>query len=942
VKNPARMTKAELVARVRALERVGSPSKEGFGPDRLLHEFQVHQVEIETQNAELREAQRLLEVSRDRYADLYDYAPVGYVTLDDKGIVREANLPAAAMLGTERARLVGTPFHLHVAREDLPRFRAHLRQLGTPNAAVTTEMQLLSKPTRVLSVVMQCVPVFIASEKGCLWRCAITDITELRRAEGAQRDDEARLRAILDSAVDGIITIDERGSIESFNPAAERMFGYQASEVVGRNVSLLMPSPHREAHDRYLSDYRATGRRKIIGIGREVEGVRKDGRRMPIDLAIGEVQLDGRRMYTGFLRDITARKHAEGALRESEEMFRSLSESSPVGICRTNAAGQCVFTNRRWQDITGLTAEACLGDGWLKAVHSQDLGRLSAEWTKASGASVDFAGQFRIVRPDGEVRWINALAKPVLSADGKSLGYVGIDEDITERRRSEIRRRLEYDLVHLLATVRDFKRAVPRLLQLLADGMEWDVGELWQVDSGSGNLRMVSVWHAPARKLGAFVRHSRTLRFSMFDGLPGKVLSSGRPAWIPNIADCPHFKRRDEAARAGLRAALAFPILFDGQVGGVMAFLSRRASPPDEGLLQVLAGLGLQIGQFIERERAVAELHRSEAALARAQQIARVGSYEIDVPLGGVIRGSAEFFRLIGLSPSKGMSTCNYQKRVVHPKDRERFRVGLQRSIEQASRFDMEYRIVRPDGADTQVRSIAEPVLGPGEKVLRMVGTLQDITERKELEREILEISERERRRFGRDLHDGLSQQLVAMDFFCQTLLEDMRSQAPGLVKAFGRLSKELRETIRQTRALSHGLSPVQMDAEGLMLALRKLAEHTAAMAKVDCDFDCEGKVRIVDAAAALHLYRIVQEAVTNALRHGRARRIRIALAERGDRVEVTVHDNGIGFPKRPRATDGMGLRVMKYRSGLIGATLDVASLPGKGVRVNCSYPQPT
>jgi len=132
----------------------------------------------------------------------------------------------------------------------------------------------------------------------------------------ALSDSEERMRAILDTAVEGIITIDERGLVESMNPAAERVFGYKAAEVVGENVSLLMPSPFREDHDRYLQNYIKTGHAKIIGIGREVVGRRKGGSVFPMDLSVSEVRLAQKRLFTGFVRDITERKRAEEKLAE--------------------------------------------------------------------------------------------------------------------------------------------------------------------------------------------------------------------------------------------------------------------------------------------------------------------------------------------------------------------------------------------------------------------------------------------------------------------------------------------------------------------------------------------------------------------------------------------------------------------------------------------------
>ena len=148
------------------------------------------------------------------------------------------------------------------------------------------------------------------------------DITERNRELQALKDSEARLRSILESAVDGIVVIDARGRIESFNPAAERLFGYRASEVVGQNVNLLMPSPYHEEHDRYIGNYLSTGVAKIIGIGREVIGRRKDGTTFPLHLSVGEMVIGGERKFTGILHDLSARVKIEERLREQAALVR--------------------------------------------------------------------------------------------------------------------------------------------------------------------------------------------------------------------------------------------------------------------------------------------------------------------------------------------------------------------------------------------------------------------------------------------------------------------------------------------------------------------------------------------------------------------------------------------------------------------------------------------
>jgi PAS domain S-box-containing protein len=150
-----------------------------------------------------------------------------------------------------------------------------------------------------------------------------TEISERRRIEEALSEREARTRAILETAIDGIVTIDEQGTIESFNPAAERLFGYAATEVMGQSIGMLMPLPYGEEHGDYLARYRHTGERRVIGIRREVLGQRKDGTTFCMELDVSEVRLEGRRLFTGIVRDITERRHAEAELARTNAELRS-------------------------------------------------------------------------------------------------------------------------------------------------------------------------------------------------------------------------------------------------------------------------------------------------------------------------------------------------------------------------------------------------------------------------------------------------------------------------------------------------------------------------------------------------------------------------------------------------------------------------------------------
>ena len=166
------------------------------------------------------------------------------------------------------------------------------------------------------------------------------DMTATVEAERALRENRAILQSTIDSCIDGIVTIDADGKIQSLNPAAERIFGYGAGEVIGRNVSMLMPSPDREAHKTYIRRYLDTGERKIIGIGREVKGQRKDGSTFPMELGVGEARMGDNHIFTGFIRDVS--KH-QAALRERDERLREL-QMEFTHVSRLSAMGEMAAT----------------------------------------------------------------------------------------------------------------------------------------------------------------------------------------------------------------------------------------------------------------------------------------------------------------------------------------------------------------------------------------------------------------------------------------------------------------------------------------------------------------------------------------------------------------------------------------------------------------------
>ncbi len=261
-----------------------------------------------------------LEASEQRFRATFENAAVGIAHVDPEGRLRLVNQKLCEILGYPREELLRLTMQQLTHPDDLENDLALLRQLVAgeiPNYSI--EKRCRRKDGELVWVDLARSLVRDPAGQPQYFIAVLQEISCRKQMEDALRESEGRLRAVVETAVDGIITIDERGIMSTVNRAAERIFGYAASELIGRNVSLLMPLPYSAEHDEYLANYRRTGHRRIIGIGREVMGRRKDGTVFPMDLAVSETRLGARRIFTGLVRDITERKRAEAELRQLKE-----------------------------------------------------------------------------------------------------------------------------------------------------------------------------------------------------------------------------------------------------------------------------------------------------------------------------------------------------------------------------------------------------------------------------------------------------------------------------------------------------------------------------------------------------------------------------------------------------------------------------------------------
>ncbi len=226
-----------------------------------------------------------------------------------------------------------------------------------------------------------------------------------------------------------------------------------------------------------------------------------------------------------------------------------------------------------------------------------------------------------------------------------------------------------------------------------------------------------------------------------------------------------------------------------------------------------------------------------------------------------------------------------------------------------------------------------------GLQVVGITGAALDITEHKRLENEVLQISEMQQRRIGQDLHDGICQHLAGIELMTEALGQKLGVKAKAQVEG---ITAQIRDVISQTRSLARGLSPLVLESEGLMAALGELAANTQKLFQVNCRFKCSIPVRVEDLTASTHLFRIAQEAVNNAVKHGKAQEIEIVLEATREKTVLAVRDNGTGIQQTAAPQKGMGMRIMQYRASMIGATILVQNQKPTGAAVVCFLPHPS
>jgi len=563
---------------------------------------------------------------------------------------------------------------------------------------------------------------------------------ERERTEAALRESEDRFRRMADTIPEVIwFTALDPQKVLYVSPSFERIWGLPVAELY-RNPRLWMETIHPEDRERVTDTFsRWIAGEKVSYHDVEYRILQPTGATRWIHER-GVRSLDERGkayLASGISTDITERKCAEAAVRAAKARFEGILEIADDAIISVDSHQRILLFNQGAERIFGYAGREVIGK-------PLDL-LIPSRYGAAHGRHIeDFARSPDVARPMGQRREVSGLRRdgrefPAEASISKlelggELVFTVMLRDITERKRAEQRLVAQHTVTQVLAEAATLEEATPKILQAVCECLVWDLGELWRIDRAAGVLRGVEVWHKESLDVPQFVATSHDRTFLPGIGLPGRVWSSREPAYIPDVVQDTNFPRTPIAAHEGLHAAFAFPILLGSEVVGVMAFFSQEIRQPDQDLLDMMATIGSQIGQFIERKRAEEELRRSEAYLAEAQRLSLTGSFGWNVSTGDLI-WSRETYCILGYDQTtKPTLELVFQR--VHPEDLVLVQQAVSRASRDGTDVNFEHRLLFPDGSVKHVHVMAHTA-NHTSGGLEFVGAVSDVTAAKKAEERI-------------------------------------------------------------------------------------------------------------------------------------------------------------------------------------------------------------
>ena len=881
----------------------------------------------------------LLEESEQRHRAAFEGASVGMCQADaGTGRLLRVNQCFCEMTGYSNSELLDRPCHTLIELTERNAISKGLDRLNRQRISeYRAEHRFVHKSGRIVwgDVTVNLVQDF--SRRPLRTLAVIKDITDRKLAEQKVGEAEQRLRAFLDnSSVCGWMK-DEEGRYVFLSKNYLRYLGVPLEKMQGKTDFDHWPRPTAEKFRH--NDQQVLASNCPIEVVEE--GWNADGKptfwlchKFPYQDA------GGKRFVGGLGVDISNLQRTEDALRESEQRLSLVLQGANVGLWDWQLNGDRVHFSREWKNQLGYAEEEISDrfDEWQSRVHPDDLERSLAKVRSFLAKPwPNYELEFRMRHKNGSWRWILARGSLIDGPNGKPVRMIGIHLDITERkeaeeslRDSEEQLRMVNEAANIGTYFAEFDDDCVRYSSELCAMLSVEFGIDRKLEDGfqfvsPEDLQRIRRDFSAAANPSGDGRQRTEVRIRRPDGEVRWLMTSGRVSF-----------RETPAGRVPWRL-----------VGACLDITERKRI--EESLRQLNEELEERVDDrtrvlYAKHERLQAILDNSFNAVLTCDRQGLVES----VNLAAV--------KMFGYSVNEmiGQDFRTFVPPPDAPSADGAGRSYLEMGLTRMTGYSLEVVARRKDGstfpADLAVSEIAHLGL--------FCSILRDISENKRLERELAEATAFEQRRIGQDLHDSVGQRLLALTMVAQDFVESLGSAAepserspeqldqPALpptlsnlspIKLAERLRRDLQQTFEQVRAISRNLNPVPVDSQGLTAALDDLVEQMRLQSRVTCFFDCESPVVIEDNVTGTHLFHIAQEALSNALRHAHAREVRISLRQNDLQIVLRIQDDGDGVSWPLPQREGIGLRIMKSRADMIGATLTFDRAKPQGTEVTCT-----
>jgi PAS domain S-box-containing protein len=914
-----------------------------------------------------------LEAAMLRYADLYDSAPIAYVSFDRVGHIQELNVAATQLLSRARSALIGTPFALRVVKAHSKLFQRHLLRCRSSKTRVQTELHLKNNhgdpiPVQLFSSRTNS----LMNDARLLYQTAIIDLRERKAAETALRESEERLAIATNAGKMFTWEIDLRSERVVWSDNAEEILGYPKASFpkkVADTYKLLHPSDASAAMAFWKETVKQGGafdwqyRHLIPGTGLvwvQSQGIiLRDEKGKPV-------------RAVGLSQNITGRKRAEEALLESEQRFRRYFDLGLIGMAITSPNKGLLEVNEKLCTILGYSRDELLRKTWAELTHPDDLAADLANFNKVMAGEMDgYTIDKRWICKDGAVIDSTISVKAVRNEQGTVQYFVGLLEDITDWKRAEQslanaarQQQALFEFVQRRHEANSMDDICVAALDAIFSAVGCDRASILLFD-GKGVMRFVRWRGLSARYRKAVEGHS-----------PWKSgARNAQPICLADVDTAGIPDSLKSAIRAeGIRATAFLPLMAEGKlIGKFLTYYDRPHAFSDNELNLSLTIAG-QLALGLERKRAEESLRQSEEVHRALVSQTAVGMVRTNLK-GKLIFVNRKFCEMLGYEEAEELVGKSIRD-ITHPGDVGESLTLFRQLVANGSPYRLDKRYLRKDGSILWANVSASPMRDAAGKTQAGVAVVLDIGERKQaeavlegakvlletrvhertsellaaneelqneialrkrLEREILEVSDREQRRLGQDLHDSLCQHLTAVAFMTRAMGERLKFGKQVNPKEVDNICALINEGVTEARTIARGLHPVEMDPAGLHTALHSLLKRQS---RVPYRLDMDDEISISDPSVALHLYRIAREAVINANKHAAAREIIVRMRDSGKRIELTITDDGIGIAASSGDGSGMGFQIMDYRARSIGARLEIKPVKPHGTRVACYLPR--